>query len=61
MHLVLDKVHSIIGGSLGGMRVLEWGILYPDDMDVLIPIAVTPDASELLLIIWFTCETWVIL
>jgi homoserine O-acetyltransferase len=43
--LGIDKVHSIIGGSLGGMRVLEWGILYPDDMDILIPIAVTSDFS----------------
>ena len=34
--LGIDKLHTVIGGSLGGMRVLEWGILYPDDMDLLI-------------------------
>lgn len=43
--LGIDHLHTVIGGSLGGMRVLEWGILYPDDMDLLIPIAVTPSLS----------------
>ena len=40
--LGIDRLHTIIGGGLGGMRVLEWGILYPNDMDLLIPIAATP-------------------
>lgn len=43
--LGIERLHTIIGGSLGGMRVLEWGIMYADDMDVLIPIAVTPSLS----------------
>lgn len=43
--LGIDRLHTVIGGSLGGMRVLEWGILYADDMDLLIPIAVTPFLS----------------
>ncbi len=40
--LGVDRLLAVIGASLGGMRVLEWGILYAEDMDVLIPIAVTP-------------------
>ena len=44
--LGIDRLHTIIGGALGGMRVLEWGILYPNDMDLLIPIAVTPSTPE---------------
>ena len=44
--LGIDRLHTIIGGELGGMKALEWGILYPNDMDLLIPIAVTPSAPE---------------
>ncbi len=44
--LGIEHVHAIIGGSLGGMQVLEWGILYPLFMNMLIPIAVTPYLSD---------------
>lgn len=43
--LGIERLHTVVGGSLGGMRVLEWGVMYPDDMDLLIPIAVTPSLS----------------
>lgn len=44
--LGIHNVHAVIGGSLGGMRVLEWGCLYPHDMKLLIPLAVTPYLSD---------------
>lgn len=44
--LGIHNVHAVIGGSLGGMRVLEWGLLYPNDMKLLIPLAVTPYLSD---------------
>ncbi|WP_010193204.1 homoserine O-acetyltransferase MetX [Bacillus sp. m3-13] len=40
--LGIDRVKAIIGGSLGGMQVLEWGHLYPNFTEILIPMAVTP-------------------
>jgi len=36
---------SVIGGSMGGMQVLEWGIVYPDRMRSLICIASSAAAS----------------
>ncbi|WP_235989032.1 homoserine O-acetyltransferase MetX [Aquibacillus kalidii] len=42
----ISHLKAIIGGSLGGMQVLEWGIMYPDKMDALFPIAVTPFLND---------------
>ncbi len=44
--LLLDKLGirrllAVIGGSIGGMQVLQWAIMYPDMMDAAIPIATT--------------------
>ena len=38
-HLGIDKVFAVIGGSMGGMLVLEWASLYPDRVFAAIPIA----------------------
>ncbi|MFG0315995.1 MAG: homoserine O-acetyltransferase [Planctomycetota bacterium JB042] len=40
-HLGLDKVHAVIGSSLGGMQALQFGALHPDRLDVLITIVST--------------------
>jgi homoserine O-acetyltransferase len=44
--LLLDKLGvkhllAVIGGSIGGMQVLQWSIAYPDMIDAAIPIATT--------------------
>ncbi|MDC3412283.1 homoserine O-acetyltransferase [Aquibacillus sp. 3ASR75-11] len=44
--LGITHLKAVLGGSLGGMQVMEWGILYPDMMDVIFPIAATPYLSD---------------
>ncbi len=43
--LGVDKWAMVIGGSLGGMRALEWGIENPQRVERLVPIATTSKTS----------------
>jgi homoserine O-acetyltransferase len=38
-HLGLKRIHTLLGGSLGGQQVLEWAIQQPAVFDRIIPIA----------------------
>jgi len=40
-HLGIDKLLTVIGGSMGGMQVLQWMISYPDKIRSAIPVATT--------------------
>jgi homoserine O-acetyltransferase/O-succinyltransferase len=42
----INHLAAVIGGSLGGMKTLEWGCLYPHFVDVIFPLAVTPAYSD---------------
>jgi homoserine O-acetyltransferase len=38
-HLGIDKLFAVIGGSMGGMQVLQWAATYPDRVFAAVPIA----------------------
>ncbi|RNA70452.1 homoserine O-acetyltransferase MetX [Alteribacter keqinensis] len=42
----ITKLKAVIGGSLGGMQALEWGLSYPDITEQLIIMAATPSLSD---------------
>ncbi len=45
--LGIERWLSVVGGSMGGMQVLEWGIMYPDRVASLASIASAASASPL--------------
>jgi homoserine O-acetyltransferase/O-succinyltransferase len=44
-HLGIDVWHSVLGGSLGGMQVLEWAITFPQRVRSIVPIATCAQAT----------------
>ncbi len=46
-HLEIDQLHSIIGGSVGGMQVLQWCTCYPERVRSAVAVATTMRHSAL--------------
>jgi len=40
-HLGIKKLLSVVGGSMGGMQVLQWMVSYPHNISSAVPIATT--------------------
>lgn len=43
--LGIDRLHAVIGGSMGGMRALEWGLMEQERVERLILLACGPAAT----------------
>jgi homoserine O-acetyltransferase len=37
--LGVGRLHAVVGGSAGGMNVLDWAVQYPDDVRRIVPVA----------------------
>jgi homoserine O-acetyltransferase/O-succinyltransferase len=44
-HLGIDKLFAVIGGSFGGMQVLQWCVSYPELVRMAVPIATSTRSS----------------
>jgi homoserine O-acetyltransferase/O-succinyltransferase len=44
-HLGIDNLFAVIGGSFGGMQVLQWCVSYPDMVRLAVPIATSAYSS----------------
>ena len=44
-HLGIDTWHSVVGGSMGGMQVLEWAITFPRRVRSIVPVATCAQAT----------------
>lgn len=44
-HVGVDRWLAVVGGSMGGMQVLEWGVMFPDRVRSLVAMATTAAAG----------------
>ena len=52
--LGIDQWMSVVGGSMGGMQVLEWGVMFPERVRSLVPICTTLAATAQQIAWWST-------
>jgi homoserine O-acetyltransferase len=46
-HLGIERLHAVVGGSVGGMQALEWSVRYPEMVESAVLLATTTRHSAL--------------
>jgi homoserine O-acetyltransferase len=50
----IEKLHAIVGISMGGMQAFEWGVRYPDFADRIVAIVGSPQLPAFDIALWRT-------
>jgi homoserine O-acetyltransferase/O-succinyltransferase len=50
--LGVEKVHTVMGISMGGMQAFEWAVSHPNEVGHIIPIVGTPQLTAQDLLLW---------
>jgi homoserine O-acetyltransferase len=48
-YLGIEKLLAVVGGSMGGMQVLQWAVSYPERVRAALPLATTASHSPMLI------------
>jgi homoserine O-acetyltransferase len=50
--LRLGHLHAVMGLSMGGMQAFEWAVVYPEFMDLTVPMAGSPQSTSYDKLLW---------
>lgn len=50
--LGIRHLHAVLGISMGGMQAIQWSVSYPDDVDRVVAMAGSPQATAQDLLLW---------
>jgi homoserine O-acetyltransferase len=50
--LHIEKLHAVLGVSMGGMQTFEWAVSHPDDVGRIVPIVGSPQLTAQDLLLW---------
>ncbi len=52
--LGVERIHAVVGISMGGMQAFEWAVRHPGEVERIVPIVGTPQLTAQDLLLWTT-------